>query len=253
MAGDSGGREQNFWPGFVDALSNVVLVMIFVVVVFVVTLFYYSQKLAQFKAKKLVERVEQNDVAAPAKTPSLKPSSSPAAPDDSKQIASLKVQVATLQAQLAAASSNPAAISGSMNSEAPAINKVIEVKQADKKATDPLPGIKIDKTAEAITLVFDKDGVELTPEANKAMDVNLERWVAPLKAGQAKLVITGVVASLSYSEGKRRAYYRAIAVRNHLLELGVPTSSLVTRVVPGAEGANNDAKVIVQYATSSKP
>jgi hypothetical protein len=51
-----GGKEQNFWPGFVDALSNVVLVMIFVVVVFVVTLFYYSQKLAQMKVSKLISQ-----------------------------------------------------------------------------------------------------------------------------------------------------------------------------------------------------
>ena len=63
-----GGKEQNFWPGFVDALSNVVLVMIFVVVVFVVTLFYYSQKLAAFRAVKFIEKKElQEQVHTPSK------------------------------------------------------------------------------------------------------------------------------------------------------------------------------------------
>ena len=62
-----GGKEQNFWPGFVDALSNVVLVMIFVVVVFVVTLFYYSQKLAEYKLNKYVEkRDSQTQIMHPA-------------------------------------------------------------------------------------------------------------------------------------------------------------------------------------------
>ena len=28
------GREQNFWPGFVDALSNLVLTLVFVMVIF---------------------------------------------------------------------------------------------------------------------------------------------------------------------------------------------------------------------------
>jgi len=58
-----GGKEQNFWPGFVDALSNVVLVMIFVVVVFVVTLFYYSQKLAQAKIAKIVQSQESGQLS----------------------------------------------------------------------------------------------------------------------------------------------------------------------------------------------
>ena len=61
------GKEQNFWPGFVDALSNVVLVMIFVVVVFVVTLFYYSQKLAQMKVSKLITQSQTQAVQGEVK------------------------------------------------------------------------------------------------------------------------------------------------------------------------------------------
>ena len=43
------GREQNFWPGFVDALSNLVLTLVFVMVIFVLALFYLSSKVAQSK------------------------------------------------------------------------------------------------------------------------------------------------------------------------------------------------------------
>ena len=39
-----GGREQNYWPGFVDALSNVVLTLVFVLVVFVFALAMSSQQ-----------------------------------------------------------------------------------------------------------------------------------------------------------------------------------------------------------------
>ncbi|HHA1672671.1 TPA: hypothetical protein ACOEF8_004735 [Enterobacter roggenkampii] len=34
MAGDNNSKESNYWPGFVDALTNVVLVMVFIVVIF---------------------------------------------------------------------------------------------------------------------------------------------------------------------------------------------------------------------------
>jgi len=47
----NGYKEQNYWPGFVDALSNVVLTLVFVLVVFVFALVLTSDKLQ--------ERVEQ--------------------------------------------------------------------------------------------------------------------------------------------------------------------------------------------------
>jgi len=40
-------REQNYWPGFVDALSNVVLTLVFVLVIFVFALAMASNKIEQ--------------------------------------------------------------------------------------------------------------------------------------------------------------------------------------------------------------
>ena len=56
MAGGStSSREQNFWPGFVDALTNVVLVMVFIVVAVIMKLFFPpapSGKVVKIQAKK---------------------------------------------------------------------------------------------------------------------------------------------------------------------------------------------------------
>ncbi len=49
-----GGREQNYYPGFVDALSNVVLTLVFVLVIFVFALLMSSDKVAQ-KMNQVVE------------------------------------------------------------------------------------------------------------------------------------------------------------------------------------------------------
>jgi hypothetical protein len=51
-----GGREANYWPGFVDALSNVVLTLVFVLVIFVFALLMASNKV---KAK--MTEVEADD------------------------------------------------------------------------------------------------------------------------------------------------------------------------------------------------
>ena len=42
-----GGKEANYWPGFVDALSNVVLTLVFVLVIFVFALLMASNKVAK--------------------------------------------------------------------------------------------------------------------------------------------------------------------------------------------------------------
>lgn len=254
-----GGKEQNFWPGFVDALSNVVLVMIFVVVVFVVTLFYYSQKLAQFRAVKFMEKQEQQEqVNTPSKNqPDISRLNDGSNPDAARfklesqeqvrEIAALKGQVALLQAKL-----STSANAGSMRSDDGAPTNVIEVAKAkNSTAADALPGIKIDGKQDALTLRFARDAVELDADANKALDVSGKRWADMIKSRPGKLVITGVVGTLSYTEGRRRAYYRTIAVRNYLIGLGVSPNNLVSRVVPGNESAESDATVVIQYSASA--
>lgn len=56
-----GGREQNYWPGFVDALSNVVLTLVFVLVIFVFALVMASSQLEQQIREKI--EAEKSNVA----------------------------------------------------------------------------------------------------------------------------------------------------------------------------------------------
>lgn len=55
-----GGKEANYWPGFVDALSNVVVVMVFVLVVFTIALIHFSQnKAKEIMAMAAAEKLDQ--------------------------------------------------------------------------------------------------------------------------------------------------------------------------------------------------
>lgn len=257
-----GGKEQNFWPGFVDALSNVVLVMIFVVVVFVLTLFYFSQKLAQYRAVKFVEKKElQEQVATPQKNqPDISRLDDGKNPDvarmklesdaQTKEIAQLKGQVALLQAQLAAGST---VMTGSTNSDAGAPADAIQIEKSRKsQERQALPGVVLDGKQKAVRLRFDKDGVELDDAAIRSLDANIGQWTDRTKAGSGRIVVTGVVGTVAYSEGRRRAYYRTMAVRNYLIDKGLSPSAIVNRVVPGTENAESDATVLIQYATRAK-
>lgn len=257
-----GGKEQNFWPGFVDALSNVVLVMIFVVVVFVLTLFYYSQKLAEFRAVKFVEKKDlQEQVATPQKNqPDISRLDDGKNPDvarlkqesdaQTKEIAQLKGQVALLQEKLAAGST---VMAGSTNSDGGAPVDAIQIeKSRTSQVKQVLAGVVLDNNQKAVKLHFDKDGVELDDASIRSLDANIGQWTDRTKAGSGKIVVTGVVGTVAYTEGRRRAYYRTMAVRNYLIDKGLPSAAIVSRVVPGTESAESDATVLIQYSTRAK-
>jgi hypothetical protein len=53
------GKEQNYWPGFVDALSNVVLTLVFVLVVFVFALVISANKVEE-RATQIIQEACQS-------------------------------------------------------------------------------------------------------------------------------------------------------------------------------------------------
>jgi len=254
------GKEQNFWPGFVDALSNVVLVMIFVVVVFVVTLFYYSQKLAEIRVNKMVTKgmvqtqtgstkVKPDEVNAPegqdADTARLKSENR----DKSDQIEKLRREISELKTRQAAPPLQASA--GSLRSDAGASgNNNIQVRV--EKAKEIAPGLSIAGGDKAVILNFDKDATELSAESGKTLDASIGEWVKKVKSQQGKIVITGVIGSAEFSEARRRAYYRTVAVRNHLIDAGVEKERVVSRVATSENTAESNARVIIQYQAGEK-
>ncbi len=266
-----GGKEQNFWPGFVDALSNVVLVMIFVVVVFVVTLFYYSQKLAQMKVSKLITQSQAQVVQGEVKTKknevsgnadnsgtgnaSSNASNSSAAETRSErekvqEIEQLKREVASLKAKLAAPPLQ--SDNGSLRSAAaPSSPNAIQVK-AEPGDKEVAPGLRIDANEKAVTLNFDTDSTQLSDEGGKTLDKSIGDWIRRAKTSQGKIVVTGVISSGGYTESRRRAYYRTVAVRNYLIDAGVEKARVVSRVATTENSAANDSRVIVQYQVAAK-
>ena len=256
------GKEQNFWPGFVDALSNVVLVMIFVVVVFVVTLFYYSQKLAEIRVSKLVSK---SSVEMQSGTSRNKPDEvdSPEGSDNdtarlksenrekNAQIEQLKREIAQLKTLSASAPLQ--ADVGSLRSDAASgSNNSIQVKVKVDDAKEIAPGIKVDSNDKAVVLNFEDNATDLGDNTSKMLDDSIGEWIRRAKSGQGKIVITGVIGSADFSEARRRAYYRTVAVRNHLIDAGVDKERVISRVATSENNPGRSARVIIQYQAGSK-
>lgn len=69
MSGGGSGANA-YWPGFVDALTNVVIAMIFVIVVLAISLSFAAQMMGKKLAEKLIEEHKAKTAQAPpAATP----------------------------------------------------------------------------------------------------------------------------------------------------------------------------------------
>ena len=212
-----GGKEQNYWPGFVDALSNVVLTLVFVLVVFVFALAMASNKIE----RKLLEIQPENL----AKHNSL-----------TEENAALKNQVHALTAelqQLKASYSNEQKKSLSRNPQDD--SKVVSSISTQEAAGSEAASVKTDRTR--ITVYFSPMVSDLDEGSAKEIEIAAAKIVRAMPAYRVE--IRSFIGNESYSIANRNAYYRAVNIRGALVErCQIPSASMDLKTVqvthPGA-------------------
>ena len=270
-----GGKETNYWPGFVDALANVVVTMVFVLVVFVIALLYFAQNKAKEIAATAVAAAEAKAAAGAAAAPaqggasnakagvaaSLPQQGGPSAADQkggpaaqqgsaAATDASLQKKVEALQKeneqlkralQLASAqdSTTPTPASGATRPQAGTVArsefKVAEQVTAPGASTAPA---QIRGAQGAIEIVFPSGVTELGKESLGKLEAAFASMSDKAKASGLELVSVPEAGG-AYSEGRRLAYYRNLAVRNWLIERGLPASAVKMRIADRDTGKPN--------------
>ena len=225
MAGGTG-KETNYWPGFVDALANVVVTMIFVIVVFTIALLYFSQN----KVKEALANAKQSVVEAPP---------TPAVAELQKRVAELQRENDALRRQVQAPPrSNPAPQSGS-------------VPRADVKVNEaaPAPGpapaqARIQGSASSVQIVFPAGTFEMDAAAIARLEAAFASIAEKARTGGIELVSIAEIGP--YSEGRRLSYYRNLALRNWLIERGIPAARIRMRIADVDTGRSEG---VVQLST----
>lgn len=206
---DSGGPgEENYWPGFVDALSNVVLTLVFVLVVFVFALSMGASKVEQ-RMKEVVaaEKVHQEKIAAVAR-------------------------------EKAAAEKESA-----MEGEDKNVNIVSEEKKT--AAATHKGGVDVAGTSGHIVLSYPLSMVDMDEKSMADLSRVLE--IAKQKSLGAQVRIQSVPGKEPYSAARRLAYYRAIKVRNLLIEKGFGTNGgIQSKIVQPVEPDLGHVEIIFE-------
>lgn len=229
-----GGKEANYWPGFVDALSNVVVTMVFVMVVFVIALLYYSQN----KAKEAIENYRQQTEEQLAGAPKPDPDLARKLAEALKENAALKAALDKANAALKAAASSPAAAAAAAAAVQAGATPKAEVKvtePADSK-TPTAATAQIRGSQAAIEIIFPQRAFELDKASQAALEAQFASIAA--KARTQGIDMVAIAEEAPYSEGRRLSYYRNMLLRNWLIDHGVPQDKIRMRMTEQSTGRN---------------
>jgi outer membrane protein OmpA-like peptidoglycan-associated protein len=241
MAGSSESNDASdiFWPGYVDAISNLAINLLFVIAVMcIVILSFVLEETTKGKPQ-------------PGDAPVVSQSASDQASKDAtaamqqlqKENAKLKQELQSLQQASAAASSGT---SGSPQRSNVVNNtpKTETVNARQEVMKDEKGQSSMNTVGAGLIVNFDPKVVTLSPEEGKDVITRLEAF-GPVKTTRWQIT---VISPKGFSESARLAYYRAVAVRNVLIQNGVPGEQINMRVVESAQAGADSARVTVNPA-----
>jgi len=248
----------NFWPGYVDAMVNVVLNLLFLVAMFGIALAVFNRIPQPENAETASQDAtgEKNDPPSPSGFEGQVPNNSP-----SDQIGSNANGVSeTTQLALGSVAASPSRLSetafktganasngantGSryaLLEDQPSI--VIADAYARPNGAPPKIVFRIDAQGRQIARVELPAGAEpVSLFQRRAVRTQL----APLTRSASDTFLVWSTADASDEASKRASYLAVVSARDALIALGVPAQNIITKVQPsGASAANGGSHVTI--------
>lgn len=189
----------NYWPGFVDVLSSIVLVMVFVVLVMTMLMVKYITAAAKARAERIVaERMAEME---------------------RNRAMSLK-EFAEQAKLLARQQSGGGTAGGPGQSLAARI-----VVAADEGQSG---GAVVREAKNTIAIEFEGNVLKLDEGAMSRLSASLVPFAQTMRSGRVRIVAN--IPSPFLSEKQRQAFFRAMAVRNYLLDKGMHANRITVHV-----------------------
>lgn len=205
-----------FWPGYVDAVTNLVLNLLFLLTIMTVAVFMFALELGRATHGGAAK---EPTVSAQKDTKTLQKEIT----DPVKENIALKREIERLNIQLAEKVVNKTI-------PAPA-GKIIDV-----TANVPISQKNIDKTVVSsdsdLVIRFKDEAVAISSSEREKLRELLKPILAAGKTNIYVEVPTG------FSEAKRMGFYRVMAVRNLLIEMKMPKERIEVSVREGKRNAN---------------
>jgi hypothetical protein len=243
-------EEQSYWPGYVDALTNVVLNLLFMVGIFAIGIFSMSME-AALKPKS----AQVADAPEALEAPQAEVAEASSAAGETAVIAQGQGR-GTAQEQGTAAGSRHAAAS-----EAPAARREAEAgvsvpltlrvagDESDKQPPAGELGRRLrfgEVEGRALTrVIFAKSEFAMSDESRAQI---AERLRSAPAAGRWTLWTT---VDAKDGQDRREGYLRVMTVRSALMSMGVPADSIDARIFVGSARGEADSRRVTLLVNGS--
>jgi hypothetical protein len=211
-------RHVNYWPGFVDALSNMVLAMVFIMLVLSLAVAMYSVLATRAVAQRLAPEAAVGAAAGAGGTAGesalVQVPQSPSVRDTRRPS-----EVGLGAGAKAAAPTGPLAAAR------------VDVKQGAAPAQVPSASGRVHAglaRPNVVVVTFEGMAVAMSEEGTRSFDEAVQPMAAWIKSGHAELVASAPAGYLT--DNQQLSFYRLMAVRNLLLAKGMAPGRIQVRV-----------------------
>ncbi|RMF44567.1 MAG: hypothetical protein D6751_08840 [Deltaproteobacteria bacterium] len=198
-----------FWPGYVDATTNLALNLLFLLVVMISAVFMFALEMGRASVEQAKTEQEHQQTLQ-------------------QTVASEQTRAARLQAELDRLRARVRELEAAQTAR---------LKRKNVEATGPAPeagkgssDLSVDDFTVAVR--FRDDAVELLPGERERLAAELRQV---LERGRA---IIRVIVPPGFTETRRLGFYRAMVVRNLLIEQHLPADKIDVAVIEGRKQAD---------------
>ncbi|MCF8149061.1 MAG: hypothetical protein K9J50_10950 [Sulfuritalea sp.] len=248
MSSNSDDASDIFWPGYVDAVTNLAINLLFVIAVMSIVVLAATLQIAELSKRKATL-----GPTAAETTPAGTPEFTLAELQDDLRVAqaNLKSTQARLvesqqkikqseATQIPAATPSPS--SSSTSASASPIARTETVAVAASKTPASTEAVSLQDVSGGLVVNFAKDAITLTSAESSEIVTKLATF-GNLRTN--RWLIT-VISPKGFSEALRLSYYRANTVRNVLIENGVVGGAIDLKIQESTQAGANNAKVLVK-------
>lgn len=248
VSSNSDDASDIFWPGYVDAVTNLAINLLFVIAVMSIVVLAATLQIAELSKRKATL-----GPTAAETTPAGTPEFTLAELQDDLRVAqaNLKSTQARLvesqqkikqseATQVPAATPSPS--SSSTSASASPIARTETVAVAAPKTPVSTEAVSLQDVSGGLVVNFAKDAITLTSAESSEIVTKLATF-GNLRTN--RWLIT-VISPKGFSEALRLSYYRANTVRNVLIENGVVGGAIDLKIQESNQAGANNAKVLVK-------
>lgn len=220
------GEDENYWPGFVDALTTMVMVLTFIMMILGITVFSLSQNVSKALLSEVAKAVDVE----------MKPS------DFSEELAKRIVEAIVTQKNDIDGQKRKAR---DMAPDSPVEERTQRetvlsfpgekhVSQAPPELKPLGAGAAAGATDVALTIVFQANAASYDEGVRR----EIQTFAAKAREGEFIIRAYAVESGGTITEARRLAYYRAMLIRQELIKAGLKPTQVQAQIDDSAEASN---------------